>query len=271
MYYLEGESKYLHILQLCDKNNYSCFDALMDQKEFDFIAGKNWSEILQDCGEEDLFGQTQEKKFKIVDITNLILNKNVIEMLKLSSIKDSIWAFYSSQTLLLEDKKKLISLGLEILNYKQVKSKEILDFCSRYTKYASLDLDFTSLEAISKVCGDFQEAIDMCDVVGELENTQKKNYLNSVTQEQTVPIFMQQFRISQLQTDIKHWIKILNKDNQQLITSLLIGKIEKQNHNKKYEVLQNLVNLDKSIKTTNSMSAVLQTKLFLWLTLQEIL
>jgi hypothetical protein len=262
LYYLEGDFRTHHAVQISHICNGNLISLFQNSSKITYFSPQNWNEVFQEILDEDIFGNSDTEIGKAFDIGNMVVNKEVFEKIETIAGKNIHTFLYSSNPLLADKKKQLERLSVVCLKYKPLTPSEIHTHFSEYIQAKKGNISAIIQQKIEHLSSDLFEAIDLYQTVLSLEN--QDEYLRSLEKTFETQLYMLPIRPNNIAKDIKPWVATLADHNQQLILSLLLTKLEKQSFPNKNTILQNLLKLDLSVKSSSKIPAVTQTKLFLW-------
>jgi hypothetical protein len=262
LYYLEGDFRSQHAVQISQVCNQGLVSLLEDSSKLTYFSPQNWNEVLQELSDEDIFGNSGVEIGKVFDIGNLTINIDVFNKIEANTSSTIHTFLYSSTPLLADRKRQLEKFGIVCLKYKPLSTSEIHTHLSQYIQAKKLSISPKNQQKVEALSDDLFEAIDLSQTVSGLEN--QDEYLKSLEKSIETQLYMLPIRPTNIEMDIKPWATTLAEHNQQLTLSLLLTKLEKQSFPNKKSLIDNLLKLDLSVKSSSKIPAVTQTKLFLW-------
>jgi hypothetical protein len=262
LYYLEGDVRSHHEVQISQISDVGLVSLLVDSSKLTYFSPQNWNEVLIELADEDIFGNSGTEIGRVFDIGNLVINKEVFDKVEENSSSIIHTYLYSTTPLLADKKKQLEKIGIHCLKHKPLSTSEIHTQLSQYIQSNNFTISPKIQQKIEILSDDLFEAIDLSHTVSGLEN--QEEYLKSIEKSIQTQLYMLPVRPNNIAVDLKPWITTLADHNQQLTLSLLLTKLEKQSFPNKQSLLQNLLKLDLSVKSSSKIPAVTQTKLFLW-------
>jgi hypothetical protein len=262
LYYLESDIRSHHAVQISQICNEGLVSLLIDTPKLAYFSHQNWNEVLQELADEDIFGNSGEEIGRVFDIGILTINKDMFDKIEANTSSTVHTYLFSTTPLLAEKGKQLEKLGIICLKHKPLTPSEIHNHLSNYIQDRKFNITAKIQQKVEALSDDLFEAIDLSQTVSGLEN--QDEYLKSLEKSIETHLYMLSIRPTSISSDIKPWVATLADHNQQLILSLLLTKLEKQPFPNKNTLLNNLLNLDLSVKSSSRIPAVTQTKLFLW-------
>jgi hypothetical protein len=219
---------------------------------------ESWNQLFE-SSQTDLLFSSLEKPILIFDIRELSLTKNV-----LSSISgDDVFYVYSSQNkLLAQDKKLLNQHGGSIIEPNILSKHDLESFAFEYASRNQYNLSKHNISTLLQLTTNLLEIIDIIDYIFLSDNPDI--CLLSLIKKETIPIFMLPVRGDKIKEDLKRWLAYINKDDIQIILSMLFTKLEKHNSAVSVSLIKKLIRIDNMIKSQSRLDSSLLVRLFIW-------
>jgi hypothetical protein len=214
---------------------------------------------LQQLGGVDIFG-TETASDSIYDYGDLALSVEVLEYLAGLEIGGNVYLYRSTKSLLAEDKKMIEKAGLKYAGQPKISSDSRLDFAHNYVAFRGYQTSHNEQKVIAKNTGDYSEVVDCIDLLELCDD--RVLGLEQFVKEETVPLFMLGFNPEKL--NVTPWVREISDDQNQLIMSLIFGKLQKQNNDRSRLLQSRLIELDVQTKSHKKLNASQLLKLFLW-------
>jgi len=271
------------------KNYFSFWDQIFLDQDFsiDLIFSQNfipcilkdngfviesldtWSEIFTYLSSGLGLFEDKVSNIYFFDVKDLSFDANALKLLEQIQKEFSnleIFLYSSTQEKLkVNDKKNLKKAKVKLKEVKKVDPNFLQKLAKKYlqilqnegSKITSEDLKIALKE--SENSKELLDKIDFLDFSDDLSLARK-----SLTSDFDKPIFMWTFDLNNLQRDLGRWAKKLKEDEIQLALSLVLNKLKKQNHPYQAVAIQNLIQTDFKIKSSNKISSLVYWKSFLF-------
>jgi hypothetical protein len=232
-------------------------DSLM-QNQLTITKLDSWNQFFELTQTDILFSE-ETNTFKIFDIRDLVLSKDILSQL---SGSENIYIYSSFSKLLAADKKLILKHDGNVVEVESISNSEVKEFALDYAAVRGYLLPDIDNALLVQITVNFLEIIDILDFIF-LSNDPHAALISLIIKEET-QIFMLPLRPDKLSDDLKKWIPYLKIDDIQLILSMLFTKLDKHKTQISNSLLKKLIKLDNMIKSQSRLESILLVRLFIW-------